>query len=300
MAAATKTASQKKAGELHATSKIMEVDLAKLHVDLSYQREPSRDLADRIADDWDEVASELILVSDRGPRPDTTKVTGGLFIVNGQHRTLAAKSLGLEFIWARIINLRKEANPAAVEASFRLKTNVRLSDRPLERFKAQLIAGNEESKEIVKILARFDTEINAVPTSEFGVNCVSTVESIYRYDEGALLDDMLSIVKEAYGEIRGRHASAALFRGIAWFIEVHSADIDRSRLISKLRSIQVVALEARARTHASIMGKSLWVNVYRSILELYNEKLTKGRIEFQLRGAHTFAGRGTSESAFSS
>lgn len=277
--------------EIHAASKIRKVTLADLQVDLTYQRDPSRDLVDKIAGDWDEVASELILVSDRGERPANGKIEGGLFIVNGQHRTLAARQLGQKQIDARVIDLSAEKDPGAIEALFRLKTNVRLGDRSLERFKAQLRAGDPQSRAIQKLLGRYDTEINAVANSEFGINCVSTIENLYAYDGGSLLTDTLDIMKEVYGEIRGNVASASMFKGIAWFTEAHAEKADRAHLIMRLQGMTVAQLMARARTHASVMGKALWFNVYRAIVELYNDKLTgKGtRLEFVSRGANRMA-----------
>src|SRR5215831_12999620 len=77
--------------DLHASSKIIKVDLSKLRVDLSYERDPSRDLVDRITGDWNILAAGILLVSNRGAR-EGNEVEGGLFLVDGQHRVLAAKS----------------------------------------------------------------------------------------------------------------------------------------------------------------------------------------------------------------
>src|SRR5215831_11128670 len=136
---------------IHANSTIKEVQLEKIQVDRSYQRDPSIPLIDKIADEWDIIASELVLVSDRGPRDPDSEIKGGLFIVNGQHRMRAALKLGHKKIWARVIDLRHVADPGKLEAEFRLKTNVRLGDRIHERFKAQLRAGDEESHAIVAL-----------------------------------------------------------------------------------------------------------------------------------------------------
>src|ERR1044071_10267333 len=97
----------------HEKSKIKQVKLTDLKVDRSYQRDPSQSLVDQIADNWNEVASELILVSDRGDRDDNQ---GGLFVVNGQHRTIAARKLGQKTIWARIIDVSDLSDPARLEA----------------------------------------------------------------------------------------------------------------------------------------------------------------------------------------
>lgn len=273
------------ARELHANSKIEEVALSRLQTDYTYQRDTSEKMVDEIANNWDVVASELILVSNRGTRPAGGDVKGGLFIVNGQHRSKAAMKRGLEKIEARVIDLRKVEDPASVEALFRLKTNVRLGDRPLERFKAQLRANDPESISIRDMLERFGTEINVQPNSETGINCVSTIEAIYRLDDGALLKDVLETVKDAYPYVGGRYTQSPFLKGLAWFIAKHATESDRTRLISKLQGIGTAVLSQRARTMKLTMGGSLWVNYYRALVDLYNESLRdKSRLQFKLRG----------------
>lgn len=277
------------AADLHAKSEIREVPLNRVQVDGSYQRQISDILVDRIADDWDVVASELVLISNRGTRTDESGVKGGYFVVNGQHRCKAAVKLGEQKIWARVIDLRHIEDPAAVEATFRLKTNVRLGDRPLERFKAQIRAGDEESLAIVAMLASFDTEINMVPQMETGINCVSTIEGLYRLDDGGLLREILQLVKDSFGYVGGKNVTAGFLKGVAWFIEKHAEESDRDRLCEKVATIGLAALDRRARAHQSTMGGALWMNYYRSLVELYNEKLRESnRLEWKTRGVSSF------------
>jgi hypothetical protein len=284
------TASSSEVAELHANSEIKEVQLAKVQADTSYQRQISDVLVDKIADDWDIVASELVLISNRGTRPADGPVKGGLFVVNGQHRCKAAVKLGMELIWARVIDLRKVEDPGSMEAGFRLKTNVRLGDRPLERFKAQLRSGNEESIAIVELLAKFDTEINMVPTIDYGINAISSVEALYRVDEGGLFREICEVVRDSLGNVGGKNMSAPNMKGIAWFIEKHADESDRDRLCEKISGIGIAALDRRARAHQSTMGGALWMNVYRSLVELYNEKMHENnRLEWKTRGSATFS-----------
>jgi hypothetical protein len=279
----------------HEKSNIVEVELSDLKVDRSYQRDPSQKLVDSIAENWDEVASELILVSDRGQRDDEQQ--SGLFVINGQHRTIAARRLGHMSIWARTIDMSDLDDPALVEAALRLKTNVRLGDRPLERFKAQLRAGNEESHAIVKLLARYDTQINEVVNPEMGINSVTGIEILFRHDQGGLLAEILETVKAAYGKIGGKTATIDLMKGIGWFIVTHSDETDRGRLISKLSDTGPAALDRRARVHMSVMGGTLWQNYYRAIVDFYNEKLIqKNKLEWRLRGATSWAARSSEKS----
>lgn len=276
----------------HEKSRIKQVSLTDLKVDRSYQRDPSQSLVDKIAEDWDEVASELILVSDRGERDNDE---GGLFVVNGQHRTIAARKRGDKKIWARILDLSDARDPALIEAGLRLKTNVRLGDRPLERFKAQLRAGNQESIEIVKLLDRYDTEINEVPNMDHGINSVTGIEALYRIDQGGLLSEILETVNAAYKTIGGRTATIHLFKGIGWFILKHSDETDRSRLIEKLSDVGTAALDRRARAHMAVMGGNLWQNHYRAIVDFYNDKLQqRNKLEWRLRGSTSWeTGRST-------
>lgn len=280
------SAQTSRAAELHASSEIREVPLDKIRVDRSYQRDPSIPLADRIAEDWDVVASELVLVSDRGNRPKDGPVEGGLFIVNGQHRTIAAKKLGIPTIWARVIDLRKHHDPAAVEAEFRLKTNIRLGDRPHERFKAQLRSGNPESHAIQALLEKFNTELNLTPQAETGINCITTVETVYRFDNGALLKDTLEVIRDSFRVVGGKNVNAGFLKGTAWFIEKHADQSDVSRLCEKLSVLGVPALERKARTMQSVMGGSVWLNYYRTLVDLYNDKLAdRNRLEWSTRGS---------------
>src|SRR5580765_700984 len=146
------------ADRVHASSRVGKVQLADLQVDPSYQRTPSAKLVDEIEQNWDIVASELLLVSDRGVRPEDSPVLGGLFLVNGQHRSIAARRLGIKSLDARIIDMSEEDDPAMIESKFRLKTNVGLRDRATEKFKAKLRSGDADSVHIVQILAKCGTE----------------------------------------------------------------------------------------------------------------------------------------------
>lgn len=279
---------------LHANSKIQQVDIEKVQVDRSYQRDPSMALVDKIAEDWNLVASELLLIADRGPRPEGSEVGGGLFIVNGQHRLRAARKLGHKKIWARVIDLRDVEDPAALEAQFRLQTNVRLGDRIHERFKAQLRAGDEESHAIVNLLAKFDTEINLVPTTESGINCITTIELLYRVDEGALLRDTMEIIQAALTVVGGKNVNAGFVKGLAWFIEKHSMDSDRGRVVEKLSVMGVAGMERKARAMQSAWAGPMWLNYYRALVDTYNEKLTpKSRLELSTRGQGAFRPRTT-------
>lgn len=293
MAPSRKTAAQQKAEEVKASSKVGRVTIADLQIDQSYQRVPSPQLVDKIEQNWDVVASELLLVSDRGNR-NGSDVQGGLFLVNGQHRSLAAKRRNIKMLDARIIDLSGEEDPAAIEAKFRLTTNVGLRDRATERFKAQLRSGDAESVDIVKILAQCGTEILFNPADEFGITAIATVESIYRFDDtGGLLRQTLELIRDSYGGYTEKAQTSAMLKGMAWFIIVHSEQADYTRLKQKLGMIQSVAIDRKARTIQGSMQGSLWFNYYRAIVDVYNDGLRneRSRLEWVSRGARALGGK---------
>jgi hypothetical protein len=276
--------------ELHANSKIQKVQLSELRIDQSYQRDPSMKLVEDIAENWDEVASELLLVSNRGERPEGGEVEGGLFIVNGQHRSLGARKRGLTSVHARVIDLTEHPDPAAVEATFRLRTNIRLGDKPLERFKAQLRAGDPESVAIVGLLRQFGSFINESPNDE-GINAVTAVEKLYRLNDGGVLRETLQLIHDIYGHVGGKTTSGPIMTSFAWFIMKHADETDRTRVVEKVKLAGHGALDRRARASQSTMGGTLWMNYYRAIVDFYNERLqAKSQLEWKLRGASSFKG----------
>jgi hypothetical protein len=282
--------------EMKSSSKIAKVVLSKLQIDQSYQRTPSPALVEEIETNWDALASELLLVSDRGDR-NGSDIIGGLFLVNGQHRSLAARRKGITSLDARVIDLSEEPDPGSIEAKYRLTTNIGLRDRAVERFKAQVRSGDAESVDIVKILAQAGTEIQFNPADEFGIVAVSTIEQIYRVDNvGALLRNTLELIKDAYGGFGGKASNSAMLKAVAWVILVHYEQTDITRLTNKMKEVQAEAIDRRARTIQGTMSGSLWFNYYRAIIDLYNDKLTDSRrLEWISRGARTLGGKARKE-----
>jgi hypothetical protein len=262
---------------IHHNSKTTDIAIALLRIDRSYQRTPNQTLVDEIASGYDVIPAEMILVSDRGERDWGEKEPlweGRYFIVSGQHRVLAARKKGLTKIHARVIDLSKEANPAALEAYYRRLANRRIQDRAIDVFKTRVVEGDPTALAIVKILDRFGVQINYTPESDRGLNSISTVELIYERDQGSTLIETLELIKAVYGEIKPQTAGSEMMKGFAWFISNHSLDVDQKRLIEKLQTLTPSQLKGRAAQTRAIMGKALWTNIYIVMVDLWNEKLT--------------------------
>jgi ParB-like nuclease domain len=257
------------------------IPLALLKVDHVYQRELSADLVEKIARAWDVAVSGPIVVS---RRPN-----GDLYIVDGQHRAAGATKAGETDILARVI----DGLTAPTEAAMRLRGNVRRSDKSHERFRAQLAAGNPESLHIQEICSMFDTQINPWPDSRHGINSVSSVEEIYRRDQGKTLQQVFEFIRDTWNDVGGRNASHAALKGIAFLLERHP-DIaligsPRQAMMERLSLAGVEEVDRHARTFKATLGRALWVNYYRAFIHIYNERRSEAnKLDFRLGKAGVF------------
>ncbi len=288
MNARRKAEEELRSQELHITAKTMQVPISKLKVDRSYQRVPNQELIDEIAENWNPIKAEIILVADRGLRDADSDVDGGLFVVSGQHRVRAAHKLGLKTIEAKVIDLTRELDPAALEADYRIGANRRVSDQAIDTFKAKIRKGDEDALAIVALLKRHHTQINFDNPGEHetGVHAIACLELLYRRDQGSTLNETLELIRASWGEVNPTTATANLLKGLAWFINAHGLEADNRRLAEKLQAIRSVQLLSQARQLQSIQGKSLWMNVYMSVVGIYNDKLIeRNKLQVNLKGA---------------
>lgn len=241
------------------------VKIEDLHRDMSYQRPINQELVDQIARKWDIAAAGPIVVSRRA--------NGDLYIVNGQHRTAAARQVGETEIIAQVLN----GLTAAEEAVLRLKGNVRRTDKPQERFQAQLTAGDPESHAIKQIVEALGGVVNTSPQATYGINAVSSLEGLYRRDNGILLTRTLETIKDMYGVLDGEAVTVSILKAVAWFLDAHRAGYDRARLIERCQDVGAQRLIQQARNHKAVMGGAMWVNTYRAIVEAYNERLSDAK-----------------------
>lgn len=240
------------------------VKIADLHIDQTYQRDLSRDLVERIKNDWDPAAAGAIVVSRR--------VNGDLYIVNGQHRTAGAAERGMTEILAQIV----EGLDSKAEAELRLLGNTRRTDTAQERFRAQVAAGHVESIAIQEIARQFGTKINPTPDTKTGINTVAAVEDLYRQDgKGLMLTAVLEVVRDAFGAIGGRVASASTLKGLGWFLNRHRDEIDNRRLVERLAMEGIDSIDRKARNYKAAVGGALWMNYYRAMVEVYNFRLSE-------------------------
>ena len=244
-----------------------------LKFDKEYQRELRADAVQDMAGKWNPKVAGAIVVN---RRPNSH-----LYVIDGQHRTAAAKTAGETHILAFVFeNLTRTQ-----EAAMRVDGNVRQADSPQERFRAKLASGDPESKAVMEVCERYGTKINFYPHAGSGIDCVSTVEQIYRKDEGELLDATFSVIRRAWGDVSAKHARADVLKGISHLLEVNADEVDTARLTDLLQQEGTVGLNMKANSHQATWGGSGPTNWYRALVEVYNVGLPqRARIHPRIKG----------------
>lgn len=237
------------------------VRIDELHVDHLYQRDLIADRVEGIARAYDIVVAGTIVVSRRA--------NGELWIVDGQHRTAAAKLAGEEEMLAQII----DGMTAEQEALKRIQGNYKAPDKAYEIFRARVFAGDVVANGLQTLLHEFDSKVNYVPDSSQGVNAVAAYEALYRMDEGKTLRASLSIIQQAFGQAYGAPASGTMIKAIGWFYARHGDEADFGRLVEKMREQGLGSITRKSANQKVVMGGSQWINHYRSLVEIYNERL---------------------------
>jgi hypothetical protein len=245
-----------------------------LKVDLDYQRERRERIIKEILDEgFDLDAAGLIVISERPPLQGSSDPR--YYIVDGQHRAEAARRSGETEVLVKIVRYKGgDAKLRMEEAKLRGKLGIRKADTPVERFKHQLAAGNNESRAIDALVESYGTHISLKPSSRHGLGCVSTLEKLYRK---GTLENALAIIRQGWDTFEGRAGESAALEGVHWLLFKHSEKIDLNRLKRVMGNFPPEAVHARATVMQTISGGSLWKNYYRALLEAYNHRQAESK-----------------------
>jgi hypothetical protein len=244
---------------------IMLVNVGDLKVDHSYQRDLKAPMLEKMQDrQFDDATAGIISVSRRA--------SGELYIVDGQHRSALARLEDRKTILAQVF----EGLTPQQEADLRDRMHLRRADTVYEIFKARIFAGDPIARGMQKVAKEFDTQLNFIPDGKRGINTISTVEAIYKADDGKSLRETFRLIKEAWGNVEGPNATAAVIKGVYWFRQRHTEETEYERTVQRLKTEGVQSLMRMARSHQGAMGGSLWLNTYRAIVETYNYGLREG------------------------
>ena len=218
-----------------------------LQVDQRYQRDLSEVQVRKIVKDFDPDAFGVITVSSRG--------SGGMFVVDGQHRLAALRHMGwgaqrVPCIVYRSLTLEDEAKV------FYLPQTTRKYMTPAQKFRARLIAGEPNAIAIKEMVESFGYSLNLGNGSSHyarDIDSVAMVERITRQYGFDHLPLTLGIVRDAWGNTDIK-ISGAVLGGISVFTYRYKCMYDRSRLVRLLQELN--SRSASVSTFATRKGPS--------------------------------------------
>lgn len=242
-----------------------------LLIDSSYQRDTSKARIDHLAACMDLDALGVFHVSRRK--------NGALYVVDGQHRLEALRSLEL-LDWVVTAEVYDGLDVGEEADLYRRLNDTKRLNR-WDMFKAGLVAGTEEPTMINAICESFGLKVTQ-GSGDACVSCIDTLERLYRRDRG-LLENVLRIVIEAWGK-GAAGFDATILKGIASVVRDAGEDLEAEAFVRSLAKAPGGALGiiGRARgLRAAMPTKSIGWCAAKVMIERYNIRRGSNRIEIK-------------------
>lgn len=244
-----------------------------LCMDEGYQRRLGAHRVQQIARQYNSRYAGIIYVN--------LREDGRLFVVDGQHRVVAAGMAGethvLAYVWVGLTQVE--------EADMFDKVNCNRGPVPaLDRFRARLMAGEEKAKAIRAAVEAAGVSIplhslhggKGAPKNTFVA--IASAEFVYDRDGGGqMLTCVLSFLREAFGGDPVTLGGSVL-RGLAAFLVRYGRQTDYSRLAERMKAVGYNALAQDARVLAQHAGLSVRDSWMRAIHKTYNWRTTTNRL----------------------
>lgn len=203
----------------------------KLMVDDAYQR-PLTTFVDRIKKKYDPALVGTLVVSKRNSKQYA--------VVDGQTRMEALREMGLGKVPCLVYFNLTQAQEASLFARLQKE---RRGIHSYHRFRAGLVAGEQEPQEITEICNECGFKIGLEKNAE--ISAVAALEYAYRRDP-EILERLLLVVKEAWDDLI---PAGDIIRGIALFyadMAKAKKTVDDERLANRLAGESPEALRRRA------------------------------------------------------
>lgn len=256
------------------------IDISKIIIDKSYQREVSQTKVKKIVKNFDMNAFKTLLLNKRDGDDDV------YYLVDGQHRLSAAEIKKLKYVPCCIIEgLTKEE-----EAELFVTVNRQIyPPTSIHTFKAKIAANDKIALKILEIMSNngFKPYLinggNEYTRRRGYITTFNLLETIYKSKGENMLDKVLGIIKDAWRYQDGTFDPDALSKytieGIYTFLVKCPKTLDIKKLITKLRKESAIKFIHEQNKNYLIYGKGKPYNYAKAILEVYNYRAIN-KIEF--------------------
>lgn len=236
-----------------------------------YQRDHDERKVIKIVAEFDEDSFGVVTVSRR--------TDGGLYVIDGQHRYLAALKMDLPLIPIRIIEGLTENE----EADRFLKLNATKQVSAVDKFKAQVVARYDDQVNINKIVKSFGWAVDSSKRDGV-VSAVKALEYVYggagelSKEAGyALLMASLDAITQSW-QLNADGTNVAMVKAVGKVLARYNRVIDRSRLVTKLRGTTPAQLIGQGIGNGKMAGVATHEALAQVIVNLYNVKLQKNQL----------------------
>lgn len=222
--------------------------------------------AEQIATAWDMTSVGTLSVSRRKD--------GSLFVMDGGHRTCAARIVGIEHLPAMVYEGLNRAEEA------RIFNGVNTFQQPsaISRFLARVAAGDVDACIIHSIIEGHGWKVS-FDSTDGHLACIAAVERIYGTGAGVLpkgqykdvLDWTLDVATAAWGHDNDA-VSQFILLGLAQLIGRFGADVDTKKLVSEMSQTRPKVLIGHAKSMRDALGGTIPAHMAKVLVGLHNKK----------------------------
>ena len=198
------------------------LDVNWLYVDERYQR-PLTGIHRRIAQNLDLTLLDPLIVS----RHEEHRYA----IADGQNRWQGCRVIGVRWLWCRVLDL----TPQEEARVFSKLQSERKNISPLERYKADVFAGDPAAVAVDRLLKRHSivtSDTSGAWSPEDGLSAISTVRELHGRFGDEHMDWVLECIRAGFAGQRGRYSSEVIASVSAY--RVKDPDANQRRMIVAL------------------------------------------------------------------
>lgn len=240
-----------------------------LKIDMSYQRQVSPDRVNSIVRSFNKNAIGVITLSIRE--------NGDLYIIDGQHRVEALKSLGLgeDDVNAIVffdLSVEQEAE------LFYIMNDGRTKPKKFDLHKASSASGNSVAQDIDDVLAAYNLKVGDRPGDGI-VRAVGTLHKVYSKIGKQKLSDVIKILLDANG--RSSSAFQAEYITAVAALLIQYKELDHNKLVSALQRLgdPTTTIFKAVNSAQSSKPFAKTVSLVCIMIDAYNYRLTKYRLD---------------------
>lgn len=236
-----------------------------MFADPRYQRELDINRARAIAANWNPRMVGVLDVSDRG-MPAAGSKAARFAIINGQHRWAAAGFL--DPMMHLVCNVHTGLTPDQEAQLFYAIDKGTKKLTTWDRWHSRLAAGDPIVREVVALVEGFGLKVSNQPG--YHLQCVSTLESMYKADPAALasaLEIIINVWPRDRNALRG-----GIIEGLTRLI-IGAGNFNQARLADALAELTPAQVHARAVEHrANNPQGRFWCSVTRVMVRAFNRQ----------------------------